>query len=114
MSEPTPNAPPPASPASKGPRTVGLAVTIAVGVGAFVGLRSLVKGEPPHIAPSARSASPPPVPAHVEEGAVVRVPGGTFLLGSTQGDADERPVTEVRVATFEIDVTEVTVGAFAR
>lgn len=45
---------------------------------------------------------------------MVEVPGGTFEMGSIQGDAevDEMPVREVHVDTFWIDETEVTVEAY--
>jgi formylglycine-generating enzyme required for sulfatase activity len=64
-------------------------------------------------APSALVIFPPP-----EDGpilpldAVVRVEGGTFKMGSLDGDADERPVTETTVAIFDLDLTEVTAGAY--
>ncbi len=45
-------------------------------------------------------------------GAMVRIPGGTFLMGSNDGDADERPVHAVNVAAFALDQTEVTVQAY--
>lgn len=48
------------------------------------------------------------------EPAMVRVPGGTFLMGRDNGPADERPVHEVTVAPFDMDATEVTVGQFAK
>jgi len=41
---------------------------------------------------------------------MVRVPGGTFWMDSKDGDPDEQPVHEVTVSTFELDVSEVTVG----
>jgi formylglycine-generating enzyme required for sulfatase activity len=44
---------------------------------------------------------------------MVNVPGGTFAMGSDAGDPDERPVHSVAVATFCLDKTEVTVGAYA-
>ncbi|HQP38685.1 MAG TPA: SUMF1/EgtB/PvdO family nonheme iron enzyme [Polyangiaceae bacterium] len=34
------------------------------------------------------------------------------MMGSNDGGADEKPVHQVRVSTFEMDVTEVTVGAY--
>ena len=43
----------------------------------------------------------------------VRIPGGTFLMGSDGGDGDERPVREVRIADdFYMGKTEVTVRQF--
>jgi formylglycine-generating enzyme required for sulfatase activity len=73
-----------------------------------------------------RADATPPPPPTVEEveppppedgpplplDAVVQVQGGTFTLGSTDGDEDERPVTETKVATFELDLTEATVAAY--
>jgi formylglycine-generating enzyme required for sulfatase activity len=43
---------------------------------------------------------------------MVPIAGGTLLMGSATGDADERPQREVRVESFELDVTEVTAGQF--
>ena len=45
---------------------------------------------------------------------MVTVPGGTFQMGSTDGDEDEKPVTAVTVAPFQLDLTEVTVAAYAK
>ncbi len=39
---------------------------------------------------------------------MVFVPGGTFVMGSTRGDPDERPAHEVNIKSFYIDVHEVT------
>jgi sulfatase modifying factor 1 len=44
---------------------------------------------------------------------MVRVPGGTFRMGTTGGPGHETPVHEVELAAFFVDRTEVTVGAFA-
>lgn len=43
---------------------------------------------------------------------MVLIPGGSFRMGSTDGQKDERPIRTVRVAPFEMDVTEVTLGAY--
>jgi len=40
------------------------------------------------------------------------IPGGTFSMGSNKGMADERPVHEVSVASFKLDISPVSVGAF--
>ena len=42
----------------------------------------------------------------------VRIPGGTFQMGSTSGDSNEQLVHAVRVSSFELMKTEVTVGQF--
>ena len=39
---------------------------------------------------------------------MIRVEGGTFQMGSTTGESDEKPVHEVRVNSFSIGQTEVT------
>lgn len=46
--------------------------------------------------------------------ALVAIPGGTFRMGSLDGDADERPVRQVAVAPFEMGRTEVTIGEYLR
>jgi formylglycine-generating enzyme required for sulfatase activity len=43
---------------------------------------------------------------------MVRIPSGTFLMGSNDGKSNEKPVHEVTVHAFDIDVTEVTVDAY--
>lgn len=44
---------------------------------------------------------------------MVYVPGGTFQMGSEDGDSDEQPVHEVTVDGFWLDQTEVTNAQFA-
>ena len=43
---------------------------------------------------------------------MVRIPGGSFSMGLDGGRVDERPAQTVRVASFELDRTEVTVAAY--
>ena len=47
-----------------------------------------------------------------------RIPAGTFLMGSPDGDKDasddEKPQHEVRISAFYLGVTEVTRGQFRR
>jgi formylglycine-generating enzyme required for sulfatase activity len=45
---------------------------------------------------------------------MVYVPGGTFEMGSTDGDSDEQPVHSVTLDSFWIDRTEVTNAQYAR
>jgi formylglycine-generating enzyme len=45
---------------------------------------------------------------------MARIPGGSFLMGSEAFYPEERPVREVRVGEFFIDVSPVTVAAFRR
>ncbi len=42
----------------------------------------------------------------------VSIPGGSFSMGSNDGDSDEKPVHTVRVAGFEMSRSEVTVGQY--
>ena len=42
----------------------------------------------------------------------ITLPAGTFKMGSTKGEADEKPVRRVRVAAFALSKTEVTVGQY--
>ncbi len=44
---------------------------------------------------------------------MIDLPGGTFLMGSESGAADERPVHEVTLSPFRMDVTEITNAQFA-
>jgi formylglycine-generating enzyme required for sulfatase activity len=52
--------------------------------------------------------------ARVEAGAMVRIPAGTFLMGSPDGVGapSQHPQHGVQVASFELDVTEVTTAAY--
>jgi formylglycine-generating enzyme required for sulfatase activity/thiol-disulfide isomerase/thioredoxin len=42
----------------------------------------------------------------------VRIPGGSFEMGSTDGESYEKPVHTVRIRTFDLMKTEVTVGQY--
>jgi formylglycine-generating enzyme required for sulfatase activity len=62
-------------------------------------------------------APPAPVaqaPAAPSRGGIewVSIPGGSFSMGSNEGDSDEKPVHTVRVAGFEMSRTEVTFGQY--
>jgi formylglycine-generating enzyme required for sulfatase activity len=43
---------------------------------------------------------------------MMRIREASFRMGSDMGEADERPVHEVHVATFDMDITEVTVAQY--
>ena len=47
-------------------------------------------------------------------GELVKIPGGTFRMGSEDGDRDERPVRTVMVQDFEMGRNEVTLGWYLR
>jgi formylglycine-generating enzyme required for sulfatase activity len=81
-------------------------------VGSFV-YRVYSRAQAPPPPPPAPEAPPPPQDGPLLQlDAVVRVDGGTFKMGSLDGDPDEQPVKDVTLATFEIDLTEVTVLAY--
>ncbi len=82
--------------------TVTQIVTIAKGQTTPVTLKSKRDGEPPLMEPATPQAP---------EG-MVRIPGGTFMMGSNDGDSDEKPMHEVYVKDFYLDQFEVTVAKF--
>jgi len=43
---------------------------------------------------------------------LIRIPGGTFQMGSNEGKADEKPVHPVTVDSFWMGETEVTIGQY--
>jgi formylglycine-generating enzyme required for sulfatase activity len=65
--------------------------------------------EPAPVAPA--PVAPAPVAAEIEW---VAVPGGSFLMGASDGNSDEQPVRQVRVRPFLLSKTEVTVGQYRR
>ena len=60
------------------------------------------------MAATGAAQAPPAQPPPVELSPMVRLPGGTFLMGSDKGLPDERPVHAVTLAPFHIDVRPVT------
>ncbi|MCB8979420.1 MAG: SUMF1/EgtB/PvdO family nonheme iron enzyme [Ardenticatenaceae bacterium] len=59
--------------------------------------------------------TPSPEPLITDTGArMVFMPGGTFRMGTDEGEADERPSHLVRMDPFFIDETEVTNGQYAQ
>jgi formylglycine-generating enzyme required for sulfatase activity len=64
--------------------------------------------------PSSPVTAPAEKPIQTDElPAMVYVQGGTFEMGSTEGDSDEKPVHTVTVSDFYIGRFEVTVEAFS-
>src|SRR5262249_1524596 len=55
--------------------------------------------------PAVRSGKCPP--------AMAEIPGGTFLMGAEGGEEDEKPVRSAPVGPFCLDLTDVTVAAYA-
>ena len=51
---------------------------------------------------------------HNLAGAMVTIPGGSFLMGTLEGRTDEKPLHIVTVSSFEIGKYEVTIGQFRK
>jgi len=87
----------------------GAAVALVAGLVAF----AFHKEAPPPTLPVPVTAAPTVnLPSLALDGVMIPIPGGTFKLGSTEGDEDERPVVDARVDPFEIDIVEVSVDAY--
>ena len=65
--------------------------------------------KPPRDDKGAGGPTPTPTPPRITW---VRLPGGTFSMGGTGGDADEKPAHQVTVSGLGIGKTEVTVGQY--
>ena len=92
-----------------------LLVTAGVGLLVVAGLvlRALRSDKPTEAPPVPATAAPPlNTPSAAIDGVMIPVRGGTFKLGSLDGDADERPIIDARVDAFEIDTVEVSVDAY--
>ena len=98
-----------------GPRRGKLlaAGAIAALIGLFVIVRA-TRPDPKVPAEPTAAARQAPRPLDVPEGTTVHVPGGTFMMGAEDGDPDEKPVSKITVAPFDLDTTEVTVAAYAK
>lgn len=83
---------------------------VAILVSAAIALRRGITppvSDTPTAAPTGVAQRPP-----IVSGTMVRIPGGTFRMGSEGGDRDETPIRERNVAPFELDMLEVTVAEF--
>jgi hypothetical protein len=63
------------------------------------------------VQPDTPRGSPAPAPQG-EVAGMVSIPAGSFMMGSDDGYANEKPVHRVSVAGFAMDVTEVTTAAY--
>ncbi len=100
---------PPATSAAASSRTrlIAIAVLGVALLGASVSWFNGRTGEPAVAAST--SATPPVTPP----ASLVAIPGGDYTIGSDRGPAFVRPRHVTTVAGFEIERTEVTVGAYA-
>lgn len=74
-------------------------------------MTAVAPSAPPFAPPSAVPSASSPISTDIEW---VRIEGGEFVMGSLQGDRNERPLRSVTVATFELMRTEVTVAQYRR
>jgi formylglycine-generating enzyme required for sulfatase activity len=58
-------------------------------------------------------SEPTPTPSPIDL-PMSAIPEGTFLMGSMDGDSDERPVHDVHVSAFTIERTDVTVADYEK
>ena len=102
------------TPENKAPRRRLWPVAIGVGVLALAGagLWWALHGTPPPPLPVVASAEPPKERPNIPRGAMATILAGKVKMGSDNGDADEKPITERAVAAFELDVLEVTVADY--
>ena len=65
--------------------------------------------------PTPQPVQPPrPVAGSSCPAGMASIPGGAFMMGSDSGESDEKPTHRVELDGFCMDVTEVTVDAFAQ
>ncbi len=138
ITRPDPGPPPPPSTGAHGvvaaaeaprrsallPVLAALSIAAVLGVAALGvwGLRHRAGLTTPPVAPSTPAPSVSAAPSAgalavgdlVDPVGTIAIAGGTFSMGSTDGEDDERPMHPVTLQPFEIDVTEVTVGAYQR
>src|SRR2546423_16970 len=94
---------------------VGIVLTVLWVLGAVRKVRQIREstGQSALVTPSQGQASARPTPPG-STNRMVWIAGGTFLMGSDDGQPDERPVHEVYVDGFWIDQTEVTNEEFEK
>jgi formylglycine-generating enzyme required for sulfatase activity len=119
-SRPTAHTTPPQAPPE---RRRSLAVT-GVGVGLALGVSLVVMAQRERAAAQAQQESvviEAPSAARVDRADLaaytarqVHIPAGTFAVGSLVGEDDEHPLRKVMIDAFELDATEVKVGAWLR
>lgn len=83
------------------------------GLGLLLSACSPSKSERPAVSAALPGADAPREGAPSTEG-MVRIPGGKFLMGDEGGFSHERPVHEVELSPFFLDVHEVTNRRFAK
>ena len=107
--------PPPPTPTrapTRAPNTATVAPTAAQTVAAPTQASAQPTAQATSAPTQATSTSAPTPAAPPESGEMIAIKGGTFQMGSAQGDPDERPPHDVTVADFQMDRFEVTNALF--
>ncbi len=101
---------------SKAPWIAG-ALLLAGGGAAFllIGTKPVPPPPPPIVSVAPVVSSSPPAPAVQEGPPMVRIPAGSFSMGSDDGGKTERPIHKVTIShAFDLDRTEVTAAEYER
>lgn len=93
-------------------KLIAVVVVAGLAIGAIAYSSSKGGGQGLSAVPSASAPKPVPKPDVVAPGAMARIAAATLQMGSIEGDDDEKPVHEVKVETFELDMTEVRVADY--
>lgn len=95
---------------------VAVAAVLGVGLGCDDAKKEAVAdAAAPKVSAEPVAEPPPPKPkppSYEKVNSMKLIPAGTFVMGSKDGQKDERPTRRVRVPAFEMDVTEVTLGSY--
>lgn len=96
---------------------VGLVLLVGLGIAGVAGAYMLglfpKLPVPANIANSGPPETPPPpTPTVTTTASMIAIPGGTFRMGRSGGNENERPEHEVTVKGFSMDKTEVTNAEF--
>jgi formylglycine-generating enzyme len=99
----------------RGPARFAAAAHVALGLIVGLTLLPACNKSGPESGPVATTAGKEPVGVVSKSGVeMVYLPGGSFSMGSSQGNPDEMPVHQVALTAFAIDKFEVTQEMFAK
>jgi eukaryotic-like serine/threonine-protein kinase len=86
----------------------GLLLLTAIGIGGAFLLGALGGGGNTNVKTPTPNATPIETPRPVQRAEMIKIPGGKFTMGRSDGEPMERPEHEVEVRDFWMDKTEVT------
>ncbi len=97
-------------PVSSSPKWPWLVAALVLGGGVFIGVRKF--GSTDSAAPSATPSVTTNKPDLLCPDGMAPIAGGKLAMGSADGESDERPVHDVQLNAFCIDLSEVTVAQY--